>query len=200
VTTYNRRTDPKVIGGKTRRANNNWRRTLARPSLGPQEIFVERRKPGKGHKHVVNRRQVTAFLELLPDWNEISQGLQGVILDEGGGGREGWHRPGTVGLCAWPEDTFVLVDESYQLTHREILAMLGVDIEQTGYQWLLKYTPAQATAFTLMHVLLHELGHHHDRMTTRWQASSSRGESYAEQYANTYAPTIWDRYQETFGW
>lgn len=52
----------------------------------------------------------------------------------------------------------------------------------------------------LRHILLHELGHHHDRMTTRSQFESSRGENYAEQYALRYADGIWDEYFRLFGW
>jgi hypothetical protein len=198
MTIYHRKTDPKVIGGKTLK-KNNWARSVSRAFLGPNDIFVERRNPGKGYKHVVSRRQVTAFLNLLPDWGEISQGLRGMILAEGGQGCDGWHRLGTVALCAWEQDLWISVGEVYHTEHKSVLAMLGVESQRRGDEWVLKYTPQQATAFALMHVLLHELGHHHDRMTTRRQASASRGEGYAERYANEYAPMIWERYQDVFG-
>jgi hypothetical protein len=90
MSSYNRKADPKVIGGKTQR-KNNWVRSANRAQVRPDEIFVERRDPGKGYKHVVSRRQVIAFLNLLPDWGEISQGLRGVSLSEGGRGRDGWQ-------------------------------------------------------------------------------------------------------------
>jgi len=51
-----------------------------------------------------------------------------------------------------------------------------------------------------MHVLLHELGHHHDRMTTRSQVDAGRGELYAELYANKYMDRIWEDYVRVFGW
>jgi hypothetical protein len=51
-----------------------------------------------------------------------------------------------------------------------------------------------------MHILLHELGHHHDRMTTRSQRYCGRGESYAEQYALRFADQLWDAYFKAFGW
>lgn len=199
MTIYNRKTDPKVVGGKTRK-KNNWATTVARAFLSPDEIFVERRDPGKGYKHVVSRRQVIDFLNLLPDWSEISQGLRGVVLARGGQGCDGWHRPGTVALCAWEQDLWITVGEDYQNEHAGVFAMLGVESERRSEEWVLKYSPQQATAFALMHVLLHELGHHHDRMTTRTQISASRGEAYAERYANEYAPLIWERYQDKFGW
>ena len=51
-----------------------------------------------------------------------------------------------------------------------------------------------------MHILLHELGHHHDRITTRSKVRASRGDSYAEQYALRYADRIWDEYFRVFDW
>jgi len=200
MTIYHRKTDPKVVGGKTLK-KANWDRTVERAFLCPDDIFVEQRKPGKGYKHVVSRRQVTTFLNLLPDWGEISRGLRGVILDEGGQDCDGWHDSGTVALCAWKEDLWITVTEPYRTEHAEVLAMLGVESERVeDDQHLLKYTPRQATAFALVHVLLHEFGHHHDRMTTRSRSRASRGEGYAERYAIEYAPTIWERYQDTLGW
>ncbi len=49
-----------------------------------------------------------------------------------------------------------------------------------------------------LHILLHELGHHHDRITTRSRRRASRGESYAEQYARTYEERIWADYLRRF--
>ena len=62
-----------------------------------------------------------------------------------------------------------------------------------------EFTEAQARAYQLLHILLHELGHHHDRMTTKPKVRASRGEPYAEAYALQYEARIWDRYQEAFG-
>lgn len=55
-------------------------------------------------------------------------------------------------------------------------------------------------AFQLMHVLLHELGHHHDRISTRSKVRSSRGEGYAESYAVRYSNCLWEAYASEFGW
>ena len=51
-----------------------------------------------------------------------------------------------------------------------------------------------------MHILLHELGHHHDRMTTTSQIRSARGERFAETYALRYADSLWDAYFREFNW
>ena len=47
------------------------------------------------------------------------------------------------------------------------------------------------------HILLHEFGHHHDRMTTK-SMRASRGEPYAEEYARRYEALIWKDYLKVF--
>ncbi len=51
----------------------------------------------------------------------------------------------------------------------------------------------------LLHILLHELGYHHDRMTTKYKQRSSRGERFAERNAINFADRIWESYLEEFG-
>jgi hypothetical protein len=78
--------------------------------------------------------------------------------------------------------------------------LLGVPIEERGPQWrLCRFTEATARGFQLLHVLLHELGHHHDQMTTRARLYSCRGEYFAEEYANRSALRVFDRYVAAFG-
>ena len=64
--------------------------------------------------------------------------------------------------------------------HREILDWLEVECGGTEVRWM----ESQARAFQLLHILPHELGHHHDCMTTRTQRYAASGEPYAEAYAN----------------
>jgi hypothetical protein len=64
--------------------------------------------------------------------------------------------------------------------------------------YLAEFTPATVQAFLLLHVLLHELGHHHDRMTSPGRRDISRGERYAEEYARRYEPRIWSAYCRVF--
>jgi len=65
---------------------------------------------------------------------------------------------------------------------------------------IVRWTETTAKAYQLLHVFLHELGHHHDRMTTRSRSTAARGEPYAETYAERYADRIWDAYEAEFGW
>jgi hypothetical protein len=53
-------------------------------------------------------------------------------------------------------------------------------------------------AYQLLDVLVHELGHHHDRMTTHSQCHPARGERYADAYATRYAERIWHAYCTEF--
>ena len=61
------------------------------------------------------------------------------------------------------------------------------------------FTRSTARAYQLLHVLLHELAHHHDLMTTRRQVEPGRGEQYAESWALKYEAKIWTAYAERLG-
>jgi hypothetical protein len=161
---------------------------------------VERHKPGFGYRHVLKQRDVAAFLRLLPDWSELSQGLNAVVLAPGEFDCDGWHVPGVVTICAWERGLWREVSSGWYAGHRELLERLEVPCDQTAEgSFLCKFKEASIRAYQLLHVLLHELGHHHDRMTTRSRKDSCRGECYAEEYAWRYEALIWDSYQESFG-
>ena len=139
-----------------------------------------------------------AFIELLPDWKELSKGLRAVILAPGDGIRAGWYRnTGIVAICAWQRDLWWLVEWSPE--DDRLLKKIGLPCEQTPEGYLWKWTDSTIRAYQLLDVFLHELGHHHDRMTTKSQLRSCRGENYAEQYALRYADLIWERYLDRFG-
>jgi hypothetical protein len=57
--------------------------------------------------------------------------------------------------------------------------------------WELRWTEAQARGFMLLDVLVHELGHHHDRLTAHAMAArrAPRGEPYEMAYAKRRTPT-----------
>lgn len=60
------------------------------------------------------------------------------------------------------------------------------------------FTPATVQAFLLVHVLVHELGHHHDRMTSPRKRRATRGEDYAEAYAKKHEDALWPAYCRVF--
>jgi hypothetical protein len=112
----------------------------------------------------------------------------------------GWCAPGFVGISAWEEELWW--DDArphFVADHRDVFELLGVDFSEEGGRWTVKWTEGQARAFQLLHIFLHELGHHHDRMTTRAKRHAGRGEPYAEECARRYFDRIWDNYLRVFG-
>jgi hypothetical protein len=155
-------------------------------------------KPGFGYRHILKKKDVLAFIELLPDWKELSKRLRAVILAPGDRTCSGWYRStGIVAICAWQRDLWWLT----RLSHEDncLMKKIGLPFEQTPEGYLWKWTESTIRAYQLLDVFLHELGHHHDRMTTKSQRRCCRGENYAEQYALRYAEMIWERYLDRFG-
>jgi hypothetical protein len=159
---------------------------------------IRRERPGPGHRHVLGIRHVKAFLDILPDWPTLSVGLDTIVLARGVPFCDGYHYPGVVAVCAQPRDLSQLIHGAdYVDEHRDLFDRLGVPIDQTCAGHVLHFTPETLRAYQLLHILLHELGHHHDRMTTRSQLRASRGEEFAESYARAHADIIWKRYFAT---
>jgi hypothetical protein len=216
-----RRSAMRVRDGRVLK-KNNWRLDAGDYHAKRQsEIRLDRRRPPVGSRHLVTISQLRAFIELLPDWDEVAVGLDAIVLDSADD-CAGWCAPGVVALCAWHHDlwdwwSLEMIDE-----HRPILDVLDVeevpiedsaeyreylrDLERSGLPGPrhpghveLRWTEAQARGYQLLHILPHELGHHHDRMTTRSQTDAARGEAYAEAYANRVLDRVWPAYAGTFG-
>jgi hypothetical protein len=81
-----------------------------------------------------------------------------------------------------------------------VLPWACVAQEEYGHApgYLAEFNETTVQAFLLVHVLLHELGHHHDRMTSPRQRNTTRGERYAEEYARRYEKRIWSAYRQVF--
>ncbi len=195
----NRKSAPQVSKGRVQKKNNpEW--TASYYDTPPPSLTIDRQRPGAGYRHVLKQRDIEAFLALLPDWAELSKGLNAIVLAPGEYSLNGWHTPGVVGICAWEADLWVDYGAGHYEDHQAVFDNLGVSSHVIEKGVMCEFTEAQARAYQLLHILLHELGHHHDRMTTRSRIRASRGEPYAEAYALTYEAQIWERYQETFGW
>lgn len=166
----------------------------------PQEVpAIDRERPGPGRRHLLKKRDIIDFISILPDWEELSKGLNAILLARAEDNTAGWHEPGIVAICAWNRDLWLDVSDGFYDDHADIFEKLGVPSEPLNDGHLVRFTESTAKAYQLLHILLHELGHHHDRMTTRSKRRASRGEGYAEQYARQYEKLIWDRYFEAFG-
>ena len=110
--TLNRRTGTKVKAGRVQRKNRH------RPTA--HEGFVlDRESPGRGFIHVVTKRDVQAFLDIIPEWNRFSERLERIVLarysDNADGIYRFYHREetGSIFLHAWAEDLWVELTKSY---------------------------------------------------------------------------------------
>ena len=196
---FHRVTNPRVIDGKVQRKNRTDLSPSCFSTVRPLPA-LERHKPGFGYRHVLKLRDVASFLRLLPDWSNLSQGLNAIVLAPGHRDYGGWHVPGVVTVCAWERELWREVDSHWYSAHSGLCERLEVPCEPIGGgHYRCRFTEASIRAYQLLHVLLHELGHHHDRMTTKVQKDSCRGEDFAERYALDYEQVIWDRYLQEFG-
>ncbi len=160
---------------------------------------IDKKRPGPGYRHILRKKDILDFIELIPNWDELAKGLDAIVLTDGEEETEGWYTEGVVGICAWSRGLWRRHPRHYYEENEGVFARLGVVCEPRGEWVLCKFTEEQARAYQLLNILLHELGHHHDRMSTRSQFECSRGEPYAEDYALKYEKIIWNRYVEVFG-
>lgn len=193
-----RRSTPRVRAGRVQRKNST-RRTLDYYGQEMPWLVVDRQRPGTGCFHIARREEVRRFVELLPEWPLLTAGLNAIVLARAEWDCQGWHTPGVVALCAW--DTLVWDDcEPWFIDeHRGLLDKLEVPIEESREGGASYFTTETAKAFSLVHVLVHELGHHHDWITSRTKKKESRGEEYAESYARRHEDVVLARYREEFG-
>ena len=191
-----RKTTPKVKGGRVQKKNNH-KRTPNYWNTRLKELQVDIEKPGKGYKHFLKKRDIIRFLALLPHYEELAVELDAVILAEGGG-PDGWYSNGVLAICAWDKDKTVSLNREYFDDHRELFERLNVKYEIKAKSVVCDFTEEQIIAYQLLHIFLHELGHHHDRLTTKNKTHMGRGEPFAESYAFKYEKVIWNRFFEEF--
>jgi hypothetical protein len=195
-TSYSRRTATKVVDGQTRPKNRHTPTTH-------QGYVIDRESPGKGYRHVLTKRDLQNFLDLIPEWSVLSHRLERIVLAVGSiddGYHEFYHREktGAIFLHAWDEDLWVQISSGYFERHRDILQRLGVSFDLGDDSVACRFTERQAKAFVLLHVFMHELGHHRD-LTHQKHRHSTRGENYAERFANRHFEQLFPNYVLTFG-
>ena len=211
----NRRSAMRVRNGRVAK-KNNWRLDPANyRAVHQSEIRLDRRRPGEYSRHLITIAQLRRFIELLPEWDEVAIGLNAIVLDTATDWA-GWYGPGVVAICAWDHELWDWWSPAFVDEHREILDLLAVEcvplerspeyreraargLEMPTGSLEIRWTEPQARAYQLLHILPHELGHHHDRITSRRKRTTGRGEPYAETYANRVMRQIWPAYARTFG-
>ncbi|MEM6804712.1 MAG: hypothetical protein AAF696_25165 [Bacteroidota bacterium] len=192
-----KKTTPKVKYGKVQKKDrysltpNYWNTPQA-------YLQIDIRKPGKGYKHFLKKRDIHRFIDLLPDREVLMDEIDAIVLDCGGG-PDGWYSGHVIGICAWEKDKTCYLGKDYFSEHKAIFERLNLSYK-IGKKWVeCNFTEDQIRAYQLLHIFLHELGHHHDRMNTKKKIDNApRGEKYAEDYALKHEQLIWNRFFEEF--
>jgi hypothetical protein len=195
-TSYSRRTATKVVDGRTRPKNR-------RIPTAHRGYVIDREAPGEGYRHVLTKRDLQAFLDLIPDWSALSHRLERIVLGRGSiddGCHVFYYREetGAIFLNAWDENLWMDLSAPYFEAHRELFQRLGVSCDPDDYPIACRFTEQQARAFLLLHVFMHELGHHWDR-THQKHRDSKRGEDFAERFANRHFEQLFPAYVRVFG-
>jgi len=193
----NRRTATRVVDGRVQNKNNHAP-THSIWSDPARELVFQRQRPGPGHRHLLTKEELIEFIAIVPNWETLSTGLKAVLLAPGGGNCMGWCEDGVIAICAWERELWMEQDAEWVADHADLMDRLGIEREKLAWGVLCKYTERQAKAFQLLHIFLHELGHHHDRMTTKSKGSAANGEPFAEARAYEWERRVWDAYLRRF--
>jgi len=192
-----RRTATKVVNGRVTRKN--------RSTLSEAGSYVIIREPaGRGYTHVVSARQLLDFLGLIPNWPHLCQRLERILLTHGQGDTFGYHATyrnvGTtvIALCAWEKKLWMPCGLGFFYQHKTVLDALGVECQVGVNEARCRFTVAQARAFSLLHVFIHEVGHHIDWMRRRGPGLPGK-EEFAEEFADRLFWHLLPAYRERFG-
>ncbi|MBK5722979.1 hypothetical protein JGH11_19095 [Dysgonomonas sp. Marseille-P4677] len=193
---FARRTATRIKKGTVQK-KNRYTKTPNYWNTSQDEIQVDIENPGKRYKHFLKKRDIKLFLEILPNREEIDVKFDAVLLASGSYSTDGWYKNGVIGICAWKKEMTQEYALCYFNAHKSIFDKLGVKYAVKKDYAICYFTENQIKAYLLLHIFLHELGHHHDRLNTK-SGRIARGEKYAEDYAFKYAEIIWNRYFEYF--
>ena len=191
----NRKTTPKVKNGKVQKKNRH-KKTQNYWNTRQDILQIDRDSPGKGFKHFLKKSDIIDFLEILPNWEEINIELDAILLAQGDGWTDGWYSNGVIVICAWDKNMTTSLGKDYFNDHIDLFKRLELKYEIKKETVICFFDERQIKAYQLLHILLHELGHHHDRINTKSRIHIARGEKYAENYAYKYEKIIWEKYFE----
>ncbi len=192
----NRKTTPKVCNGKVQKKNRHQPTRQNSLLVGLEKSSC---------RHVLTKEDIWKFLRLIPDWKRVSKDLDLIFLaaetddDEG---YDGWywsyrHCP-QIAINGWEDHLRKYAGQEYFDEHRKLFERLGLKLEKDEQgETFIQFDEETARAFQLLHILLHELGHHHYRITKGEDVDVAE-ETYAEAYAYKLEKQIWPRYREAF--
>jgi len=194
---FARRTATRIKKGTVQKKNRHTK-TPNYWNTRQDEIQIDIVSPGKGYKHFLKKRDIKQFLEILPNREEIDIEFDAIVLAHGSSYRDGYYRNGVICICAWDKEKTIEYTIGHFNNHKNIFDRLGVKYTIKKDYVICDFTENQIKAYQLLHILLHELGHHHDRINTKSKKNCDRGENYAESYAFKYEEIIWNKYFEYF--
>lgn len=201
---YNRRATPKVKNGKVQK-KNRYQQSQNYYLTSPSQLQIDCMNPGKDYIHLLDRYDIERFLAIIPNWQELARGLNAIVLAGRRRSCDGWHERGVIHICSWQKELWIDYEEWYFNAHEAIFKRLHVpsqtletmaDDDERYVRCF--FSEENAKAYQLLHIFLHELGHHYDRMTTDKKLHSVRGESFAESFALEHEKIIFERYCEVF--
>ncbi len=211
VRSYNRKTAPKVVNGTVKKKNNHTKTA----TLG---YVVDRERPGKGYTHVLKKKDIHDFIDIIPEWHKYSEGIESIVIARGEECLYGVYRhysyedTGIIYLCAWEEDMWVDISEDFFHKHTWIFDNFGLTYEKKQKkdpsgrgkytEWGCYFTESQAKAFMLLNTFLHELGHHiqqFNHQNDELMKLNQESEPFAEDFAKKMFQQIWPAYVKRFG-
>src|ERR1041384_5080951 len=135
---YNRRTATKVRDGRVQKKN----RHIPTCRLG---LVLDREAPGKGYRHVLTKRDLQEFIDIIPDWERLSQNLERIVLSSPVASEDAayefFHREetGAIYLHAWHDDLWTELQTGYYEAHADILECLGVSRDNADGRALCRF-------------------------------------------------------------
>lgn len=194
----NRKTNPGVKAGQVQK--KNWQGTTHNYfDNAMPEIAIDRRRPGPGAKHFVTAEDVRRFIRLIPDWEEMSNGLRAVVLTPFNPRWYGQYwTEGVIQISAWPSALWMEIGPKIYERDKGLYDLIGVEREEVEGAILLKPTAGQVMASQFLGTFLHELGHHVDRISSRKPVACHNGEPYAEAFEREWRERLWPAYVKEF--
>src|SRR5437762_2473108 len=126
---HNGKSTPQVIDGRVQKKNNWDLSEDYYDSPNTRMVVVDRKRPGPGYRHVLTKRDIYDFIAILPDWDELSHGLNAIVLAPEDDGADGYHLRGVVHVCAWEADLWRTTSREYYEDHQDIFARMGIECE-----------------------------------------------------------------------
>lgn len=195
----NRKTNPQVVDGRVQKKNND-RTTHNYYNHYEPELFIDRRRPGPGARHLLKVEDIQNFIAIIPNWSELSKGLDAIALLPYNDEAYGYYNlAGIIKIMAWPTELWIESSAEWSERKTWLIQKLEVEVETLSYGGSLsKFTENQAKAFQLLGTFLHELGHHVDRNQCRGQHDCPGGEPFAIAFEHEMQQKIWPEYVKRF--